>query len=72
MILELISESGILNSRNSTRISLNNFCLALLGLLRVGNDAKFAGGHFFPLGMGLQLPKNVKKVATFRQNLYFV
>ena len=46
--------------------------LRRVGLLRVPNDAKYRG-RFFPPGMTLQLPKNVKKsncLTTNQKNHY--
>ena len=38
-------------------------------VLRVGNGAKWSGGYFFPLGMGLQLLKKIQKPENFVEKL---
>ena len=35
------------------------------------NDAKWVNEHFFPPGMGVQLPKKVPKPKKFRRNFRF-
>ena len=41
-------------------------------VLRVGNAAKWAGGYFSPPGMGLQLPKKVRKPQSLVEKIVFL